>query len=204
MEVKKLRIHIKLCKHCVREKKDCEYYNRLKEETKDILPNTHFSHNCAEYNNLFRKGERVAVKLFHQTSPFPDAPLYCSWREYENNPVEGTIDKCFNGFYLIKLEKSVNLDRVNPSGNIHSNVYDYTSKRANKITRLGNKWVKAKRASGLIEWICEHGVGHPDIESAEKVASKRNHDVDVWLTHCCDGCCGKDDFPGRENEKNEI
>ena len=42
------------------------------------------------------------------------------------------------------------------------------------------------RASGLVEDICEHGVGHPNREWLKK------HDPDGKLclsVHGCDGCC---------------
>ena len=47
---------------------------------------------------------------------------------------------------------------------------------------------------GLIEWVCEHGVGHPDLNQ-EMVKDER-----YYAVHRCDGCCGKDDFPGKEDE----
>jgi hypothetical protein len=34
------------------------------------------------------------------------------------------------------------------------------------------------------EWICEHGVGHYDPF------------LNKYTTHGCEGCCGRDDFPG--------
>lgn len=57
---------------------------------------------------------------------------------------------------------------------------------------------------GLVEFICEHGVGHPAYGSAlwiaealhspdsEKVPDAR----DGFLAHGCCGCCRRDDFPG--------
>ena len=63
------------------------------------------------------------------------------------------------------------------------------------------KWEKTIRGSGLVEWVCEHGVGHPDIRSAEKIAKKYGHDTDTWLIHGCDGCCSRKDFPGKEITK---
>jgi hypothetical protein len=42
------------------------------------------------------------------------------------------------------------------------------------------KWVDAPRADGRMEWCCEHEVGHG------------NH------VHGCDGCCERDDYPGRK------
>lgn len=65
------------------------------------------------------------------------------------------------------------------------------------------KWQRTVRASGLIEWVCEHGVGHPDERSAEKIAKSLGHSKDTWLTHGCDGCCSREDFPGKTNGKTE-
>lgn len=42
------------------------------------------------------------------------------------------------------------------------------------------KWVKNYRGWNLVEWICEHGIGH--------------YAKDI---HGCDGCCSREDFPGR-------
>ena len=53
------------------------------------------------------------------------------------------------------------------------------------------KWKRIVRASGLIEWQCEHGVGHPDPQSIKNMGD------DGWGIHGCDGCCSRDDFPGR-------
>lgn len=45
--------------------------------------------------------------------------------------------------------------------------------------------------SGIIEEVCEHGIGHPTKESAKKLAKKMGHSIKVWMTHGCDGCCKK-------------
>ncbi len=51
-------------------------------------------------------------------------------------------------------------------------------------------------ARGLIEAICEHGVGHPIPESiGERQATTHQSG---WAVHGCDGCCRK--FPGKEDE----
>lgn len=41
-----------------------------------------------------------------------------------------------------------------------------------------------KRASGLLEWLCEHGVGHPSMKQPKSFKK-----VDDWSIHGCDGCC---------------
>lgn len=48
------------------------------------------------------------------------------------------------------------------------------------------------RASGLVERLCEHGVGHPERESAEALARVYGQDVSAWMVHGCDGCCMED------------
>jgi hypothetical protein len=46
---------------------------------------------------------------------------------------------------------------------------------------------------GILERICEHGVGHPDQDAAEYLSSRGAGYENV---HGCDGCCGR---PPREN-----
>lgn len=54
-------------------------------------------------------------------------------------------------------------------------------KRPYKITE--------RRETGLIENVCEHGVGHPSYGSAHFQSLWRDEDIDPWLIHGCDGCC---------------
>lgn len=44
------------------------------------------------------------------------------------------------------------------------------------------------RSSGLIEDQCEHGIGHPNPDSAAYFNWLQ--DTDSWFVHGCDGCCG--------------
>ena len=55
------------------------------------------------------------------------------------------------------------------------------------------------RDSTLVEYVCEHGVGHPDRESAIGLAEYYGHANGTWMVHgCCgDGCCRREDFPGK-------
>ncbi len=78
-------------------------------------------------------------------------------------------------------------------------------------------WQMHRRETGLVELVCEHGIGHPSKGSAlwiaESLATRRLAEVepedqretyeemveklfDGCLIHGCDGCCGHDDFPG--------
>jgi hypothetical protein len=68
-------------------------------------------------------------------------------------------------------------------------------------------WTKNRRfdRDGLVEFVCEHGCGHPAYGSAlfiaEAICAKYpDRDVDketsTQLVHGCCGCCSRDDFPG--------
>lgn len=70
-------------------------------------------------------------------------------------------------------------------------------------------WTQQRRETGLVEHICEHGMGHPNWGSAlwcaERYGEADSDDVrprtleevhSAWLVHGCDGCCGSEDFPG--------
>lgn len=48
-----------------------------------------------------------------------------------------------------------------------------------------------RRGTGLLEAICEHGVGHPIPESVEVLAKHYRHEPWVWEQHGCCGCCEK-------------
>ncbi len=75
------------------------------------------------------------------------------------------------------------------------------------------KWIRIVRESGLIEWQCEHEVGHPDWESIQKMnkvseeyylkhGMEPEPDGDYgWGIHGCDGCCFREDFPGRKKDE---
>ena len=62
------------------------------------------------------------------------------------------------------------------------------------------RWVRNKRASGLIEWVDESGCGHPDQASVDYLNSRGHNSEDPPLTyygiHGCTGACARDDFPG--------
>ena len=52
-----------------------------------------------------------------------------------------------------------------------------------------------RRETGLMEFLCEHGVGHPAKSSAHFMDVIHETEPGVWSTHGCDGCCSRDDFP---------
>lgn len=48
-----------------------------------------------------------------------------------------------------------------------------------------------RRETSLVEHVCEHGIGHPSIGSADWMAIQYKHsrEDNPWLVHGCDGCC---------------
>ncbi|MCK5610180.1 hypothetical protein KAR91_50365 [Candidatus Pacearchaeota archaeon] len=68
------------------------------------------------------------------------------------------------------------------------------------------KWKFNRRMDrhGLIEYVCDCGVGHPIYASAlwvaESIHGADDPDIDkkaeAKMIHGCCGCCSRDDFPG--------
>lgn len=57
------------------------------------------------------------------------------------------------------------------------------------------------RETGLIEAVCEHGVGHPLPASARAIEAELGHAPGTWGVHGCDGCCGQPGFFDRDTEE---
>lgn len=51
---------------------------------------------------------------------------------------------------------------------------------------------KSLRENGLIEIICDHGIGHP--------SKLLTHPKFYYGTHGCDGCCSKPEWVYKEQE----
>lgn len=49
------------------------------------------------------------------------------------------------------------------------------------------EWPMIRRGSGLLERQCEHGIGHPDIDSLWFF--KHIEHIEGMGVHGCDGCC---------------
>jgi hypothetical protein len=66
------------------------------------------------------------------------------------------------------------------------------AKNAKNAEDTKKPWVKTiRRESGLIEHICEHGVGHPAYASVHWMEINGHHKMGV---HGCDGCCTKPEW----------
>lgn len=57
------------------------------------------------------------------------------------------------------------------------------------------------RASGLVEDICKHGVGHPNEEWLRSHCLKPET-YHTWSIHGCDGCCSEAVKECLSNEQN--
>jgi hypothetical protein len=53
-------------------------------------------------------------------------------------------------------------------------------------------WPMHLRETTLVERMCQHGVGHPDPDSAAYMDRLYGHRAGTWSTHGCDGCCAHD------------
>lgn len=62
-------------------------------------------------------------------------------------------------------------------------------------------WPTLIRTSGLVERICEHGVGHPDPDSVAYFERKGIEAMDV---HGCDGCCTMEKTQGEYKHDNHV
>ena len=61
----------------------------------------------------------------------------------------------------------------------------------NPSTHKMSDWPMHLRETGLVERICEHGVGHPDPDSAAYFNEYGHVGArGSWGVHGCDGCCG--------------
>ena len=63
------------------------------------------------------------------------------------------------------------------------------------------EWEKTRRADGRVEWVCGHGVGHPDLN---QLAELPEEDRGTLSAHGCDGCCSRDDFPGKRSDMSRL
>ena len=70
------------------------------------------------------------------------------------------------------------------------------------IEAYNMKWKRIVRASGLVEWQCEHGVGHPDQSSVITLTYLTGQTG--WGIHGCDRCCMRDDFPGKRKRVEVV
>lgn len=62
-----------------------------------------------------------------------------------------------------------------------------------QVLKKKTGWSYTVRGSGLLEWTCPHGCGHPAQKSAEALMAKGmgRH----ILVHGCCNCCRRPDFP---------
>lgn len=60
----------------------------------------------------------------------------------------------------------------------------------NPSNHVMRNWRMHLRETGLVERMCEHGIGHPDPDSAAYFDSHGPvGSRGTWTVHGCDGCC---------------
>ena len=57
-----------------------------------------------------------------------------------------------------------------------------------------------RRTNGIVEFVCEHGVGHPSIGLSKLGSNVGSH----IYTHGCDGCCSHKDFRPTDEQIKEF
>jgi hypothetical protein len=53
-----------------------------------------------------------------------------------------------------------------------------------------------------VMWVCDHGITHPDTKSIAVMCGFDAKLIAEKNKHACDGCCTRDDFPGKINIEN--
>lgn len=143
-----MRIHIKQCSYCPL-KNDCRHKKLLREAFNNKLKGLHFVHNCPEYKKIFQKYDKVEIdvkhwgcgeRYSHGDGAYDPPDYYQEWEDYEGNPVKGIIAGHITrwGGYLIKLDESIELNRIENYKNITQTFTHYT-KRANEITLINRE-----------------------------------------------------------------
>lgn len=61
--------------------------------------------------------------------------------------------------------------------------------------------LKINLDTGLLERICEHGIGHPDVDYLH-AREESGEDITFMGVHSCDGCCQHTEIED-ENEREE-
>ena len=109
-----MKLNVGLCRHCTVGRENCQHYLNLHRQTKQIDSRGTLTHHCPVYYEVLKMGQRVEVELkeikkydgyYHGE---PEAP-YAEWVSAGNATgviVEGNKIK---GFYLVKLDKPVEL-----------------------------------------------------------------------------------------------
>jgi hypothetical protein len=79
--------------------------------------------------------------------------------------------------------------RTHPKGKCHSEVCAVHNPSDHHMRRWPMLW---RHDRGLLERLCEHGVGHPDPDHVTYVREKFGEvEAKYESVHGCDGCCGR-------------
>lgn len=133
-----------------------------------------------EFREAYIDASLRFMQEFHEQK-LEEEKFYDSYEEIQERTHDQWRDCTGRKFWVHK--RTVNCDVDGCA--IHNPSYHPLSD-AKQYMRADKSW--------LIERICEHGIGHPDPDSASFIA-KQEGNGSIWV-HGCDGCC-RDDSIGR-------
>lgn len=126
-----------------------------------------------EFREAFYDNTVVFMQEFHEQK-LEEEEAYSSYEEMRRRTHDEWKDATGRKFWVHK--RTVNCDVDGCA--IHNPSYHPLSD-AKQFMREDKSW--------LIERICDHGIGHPDPDSASFIA-KQEGNKSIWV-HGCDGCC---------------
>ena len=137
-----------------------------------------------EFREAFIDASLMFMQDYHEEKMVEDL-LYDSYGEMQRRTHDEWSDSTGRKFWVHK--RNIGCD-VNGCA-IHNPSYHPLSD-AKQFMREDKSW--------LIERVCDHGIGHPDPDSASFI-SKTEGNTSIWV-HGCDGCC-RDDATGEGLKK---
>jgi hypothetical protein len=144
-----VRLNIGLCRHCTRNRDECEYRNDLKNKVAQIAHKGTLNHNCPLYRTCWPMGSRVEVEVksleveevFDTIEPGLHIPAGVDGEWVSLGWKVGTVvcDDC-RGWVVIELDEpiAINLpERGKDWDTAREVTVEHTRRRANKIRTLG-------------------------------------------------------------------
>lgn len=136
-----------------------------------------------EFREAFYDNTVVFMQEFHEEK-LEEEKAYASYEDVRRKTHDEWSDCTGRKFWVHKRTVNCDIDGCA----IHNPSYHKLSD-AKQYMREDKSW--------LIERICEHGIGHPDPDSASFIA-KQEGNKSIWV-HGCDGCCREIPAPIRRD-----
>jgi hypothetical protein len=114
----------------------------------------------------------------YHSDKLAEEQFYDSYEEVQRRTHDEWSDSTGRKFWVHKRNTGCDVNGCA----IHNPSYHPLSD-AKQFMRADKSW--------LIERVCEHGIGHPDPDSASFIA-KQEGNTSIWV-HGCDGCCREEE-----------